>query len=182
MILGQLRDINKDDLKKILYWRNQLSIRSVMFNDSLISWEQHIKWYESLVKSENKISKIFTINGKDLGVLNINNINQETGCCEWGFYIGEKNSPKGAGLLLGFTSLEYIFKKLKMRKINAEVLESNIVSRNFHEKLGFHLDGVLRKEVKRNDIFEDLYLYSLFNHEWKERAVQIKKELEERFI
>lgn len=181
MIQGKLRNIHKEDLQKLLNWRNQKFIRDVMFNDSLISWEQHVEWYENLLKSNNKISKIFSFNGKDLGVLNINNIDKESESCEWGFYIGEKSAPKGAGLLLGFTSLQFIFTTLKMRKLSAEVLESNKISRNFHEKLGFQLDGILRKQIKRNNDFEDVYLYSIFHDEWEEKSVQIKKELEERF-
>lgn len=181
VVLGQLRDIYRHDLQKLLNWRNQEFIRKVMFNDSLISWDQHLKWYENLIKSNNKISKIFVFNGKDFGLLNINNIDEQNGSCEWGFYIGEKNSHKGAGLLLGFTSLEFIFNNLKMRKLTAKVIESNIISRNFHEKLGFHLDGILRKQIKRSNHYEDVYLYSIFNDEWEKKAVQIKKEIEERF-
>lgn len=182
LIQGKLRDIHKDDLQKLLNWRNQQHIRNVMFNDALISWDQHVNWYENLIKSDNKISKIFTFKDEDLGVLNINNIEEENSCCEWGFYIGEKSAPKGAGLLLGFTSLEFIFTSLKMRKLNAEVIESNVISHNFHKKLGFRLDGIMRKQIKRNNNFEDVYLYSIFHDEWKEKSVQIKKELEERFL
>ncbi|MBD8025401.1 UDP-4-amino-4,6-dideoxy-N-acetyl-beta-L-altrosamine N-acetyltransferase [Ureibacillus sp. Re31] len=176
---GNLRDIQWEDLEKVLFWRNQDFIRNVMFNDTLISYEQHITWYNQLQKNPNKICKIFSVDNRDYGVLNITNMDVESNTCEWGFYIGEKNSNKGTGLLLGYTSLNYIFSTLKIRKVWAEVLESNIISRNFHEKLGFQLDGVLRKHLLKSDQYEDVYLYSIFYSEWLLNKEKIKNELEE---
>ncbi|MFL0505705.1 UDP-4-amino-4,6-dideoxy-N-acetyl-beta-L-altrosamine N-acetyltransferase [Ureibacillus sp. 179-F W5.1 NHS] len=176
-----LRDIQRDDLEKVLIWRNQDFIRSVMFNNSQISYEQHIAWYNQLQQSNKRICKIFSVEDKDYGVLNITNMNVESNSCEWGFYIGEKNSSKGTGLFLGYTSLNYIFSTLKIRKVCAEVLESNIISRNFHKKLGFQLDGILRKHLLRNNRYEDVYLYSIFQNEWLLNEEKIRKELEERF-
>lgn len=181
LIQAILRDIKLDDLEKVLKWRNQESIRNVMFNDSLISWEKHLDWYKNLQQNNRKISKIFHVNNTDYGVLNINQIDFESNKCEWGFYIGESNSPKGMGLLLGYTSLEYIFLTLGIRKLCAEVIETNKVSCNYHEKLGFKLDGILRKHIKRNNRYEDVYVYSIFDEEWKIKSLMIKNELEERF-
>jgi len=181
MLRTSLRDINKKDLEKIFRWRNQEHIRNVMFNNSKISWDEHVNWYTNLQENKNKLSKIFIIDEMAYGVLNINIIDKEANICSWGFYIGENNSIKGAGLLLGYTSLDFIFKELKIRKLCAEVIETNKISCNFHEKLGFKLDGTLRKHIKRTDRYEDIYIYSLFLEEWEESGNIIKAELEERF-
>ncbi|MCP1143748.1 UDP-4-amino-4,6-dideoxy-N-acetyl-beta-L-altrosamine N-acetyltransferase [Lysinibacillus endophyticus] len=181
MIQANLRDIHREDLGKILDWRNQEFIRNVMFSDSIISWEQHITWYANLLKSSNMISKIFTLDNEDYGILNITDIDLVSNKCNWGFYIGKNNPTKGAGLFLGFTSLEYIFSIMGIRKLCAEVLGSNLISQNFHDKLGFKLDGVLRKHIQRNEKFEDVLLYSIFNDEWQETSSNIRMELEERF-
>ena len=174
-----LREIKYEDLEMILKWRNQNNIRNVMYNNSLIEWEEHLTWYKNLLNNNtNRKSKIFRLKNKDLGVLNINNIDSASGSCNWGFYVGEKNTIKGTGLYLGYTSLQYIFSNLGLRKICAEVIESNIVSRNFHEKLGFKLEGILRKHIRKNDTYEDVYLYSIFNEEWIHKADKIKDELE----
>lgn len=180
MLGASLRDINKDDLVIVLGWRNQEHIRNVMFKDSLISWDQHVTWYKTLNKV-NKLSKIFAIKDIEYGVLNIYDVNQDSNSCSWGFYVGDTEAPKGTGLLLGYTSLEFIFKKMKIRKLCAEVIETNKISCKFHEKLGFKLDGTLRKHIKRNDTYEDVYVYSLFAEEWEEKCEEIKVGLEERF-
>lgn len=169
------------DLDKIFKWRNQEHIRNVMLNNNEISWDEHINWYINLQENKNKLSKIFIIEEMEYGVLNVNITDKEANTCTWGFYIGENSSLKGAGLLLGYTSLEFIFKGLEIRKLCAEVIGTNEISRNFHEKLGFKLDGTLRKHIKRVDNYEDIYVYSLFLEEWEEYSDSIKKELEERF-
>lgn len=181
MFKGNLRDVKDEDLLKIFQWRNQQFIRDVMFNSNLIEWNQHVNWYNSFKDSESKLVKIFTYKGEDYGVLSLNEIEKTINKCSWGFYIGNKEAPKGIGLLLGFESLEYIFKDLKIRKVCAEVIESNLKSRNFHEKLGFKLDGILRMHIKRDKHFENIYVYSLFSEEWKEKSQDIKIELEVRF-
>lgn len=178
MVNASLRDIVEDDLDKILAWRNQEHIRSVMFNNDIIDWQQHSNWYKEIKSNNNKISKIFSVNKIDYGILNINNIDNYSNKCSWGFYIGDTNAPKGTGKLLGYTALEFVFKELKFRKLCAEVIETNQVSCNFHEKLGFKLDGVLRKEIKRNNEYEDIYVYSLFAEEWEKHKEYLKLELE----
>ncbi|MGG2075402.1 UDP-4-amino-4,6-dideoxy-N-acetyl-beta-L-altrosamine N-acetyltransferase [Lysinibacillus irui] len=181
MLNASLRDIVIDDLEKILAWRNQEHIRAVMFNNNIILWQQHMDWFNELKNTDNKISKIFKINNDDFGMLNISNINEYCNSCYWGFYIGEKKAPKGTGLLLGYTSLEFIFKELNFRKLCAEVIESNKISCYFHEKLGFKLEGTSRKQIKRNDNYEDIYIYSLFAEEWEIKRIELNLELEERF-
>ncbi|MEK4173671.1 UDP-4-amino-4,6-dideoxy-N-acetyl-beta-L-altrosamine N-acetyltransferase [Lysinibacillus sp. FSL L8-0312] len=181
MLNASLRDIVIDDLEKILAWRNQEHIRCVMYNRDIILWQQHLIWFNELKNNKYKLSKIFSINNDDYGVININNIDRYSNRCTWGFYIGEQKSPKGTGLLLGYTTLEFIFKELKFRKLCAEVIESNKISRSFHEKLGFKLDGTLRKHLKLNEDYQDIYMYSLFAEEWEEKRIGLKLELEERF-
>ncbi|MFJ8517776.1 UDP-4-amino-4,6-dideoxy-N-acetyl-beta-L-altrosamine N-acetyltransferase [Lysinibacillus xylanilyticus] len=178
MFNASLRDLVVDDLEKILAWRNQEHIRSVMFNDNIIEWQQHINWYKELKNSNRGISKIFTVNNVDYGILNVIDIDSYSNRCSWGFYIGDKKAPKGTGLLLGYTALEFVFKELKFRKLCAEVIETNKISCNFHEKLGFKLDGILRKQIKRNDKYEDIYVYSLFAEEWEVHKKQLILELE----
>ncbi|MFF6014771.1 UDP-4-amino-4,6-dideoxy-N-acetyl-beta-L-altrosamine N-acetyltransferase [Lysinibacillus fusiformis] len=177
MFNALLRDIVVDDLEKVLTWRNQENIRSVMFNNNIIEWEQHKNWYEKIKNSKNNISKIFTVNNVDYGILNIYDIDNYSNKCSWGFYIGDNNAPKGTGVLLGYTSLEFVFKELKFRKLCAEVIETNKISCNFHKKLGFKLDGILRKQIKRNDRYEDIYVYSLFAEEWEDNKKQLNLEL-----
>jgi UDP-4-amino-4,6-dideoxy-N-acetyl-beta-L-altrosamine N-acetyltransferase len=179
---AELQDINEKDLELILDWRNQESIRKVMYNSEIISKSQHIQWFERLQKNENAISKVFYYNHVPYGVLNINQIDRINNKCEWGFYIGANNAPKGMGTILGYKSLNYIFGELSFRKLCAEVLSVNGKSATFHQKLGFIQEGVLRKHILKEENYIDVLLYSLLKEEWKERSVAIQRNIEGRYL
>lgn len=179
---AELKDITKEDLKQILDWRNQESIRKVMYNSNIILLEQHIQWFERLQKSETAISKIFYYNQVPYGVLNVKDIDRVNNKCEWGFYIGVDNAPRGMGTILGFTSLNYIFHELSIRKLTAEVLSINEKSAIFHKNLGFAQEGVLRKQIFKEENYIDILLFGLLNESWIEQSEHIQKMIEGRYL
>ena len=179
---AELKDIKENDLKLILDWRNQELIRKVMFNSGIILMDQHVEWFNRLKQSTTEISKIFYYNQVPYGVLNINQIDRINNNCKWGFYIGTSNAPRGMGKILGFTSLNYIFKGLSIRKLSAEVLSINEKSANFHQMLGFTREGVLHKHIIKDDFYVDILLYRLFKEEWEEHALNIQRRIEGRYL
>jgi len=179
---AELKDIKESNLKQILDWRNQESIRQVMYNSDIILMDQHVQWFKRLQKSETAISKIFYYDQVPYGVLNINQIDRINNKCEWGFYIGANNAPKGMGTILGFTSLNYIFNELLIRKLSAEVLNINKKSATFHQKLGFIQEGLLRKHIIKDGTYIDILLYGLLKEEWEEHSVNIQRMIEGRYL
>ena len=173
----ELVDIKFTDLKLVYNWRNQEHIRQMMYNQDPIKWENHLKWYESLSIDSAKISKIFRINNEPIGVINVNNIDWQNQRCDWGFYIGKLDTAKGTGLLLGYVALQFILVELGFNKVVGEVLQYNEISKKFHERLGFKLDGVLRQHIDQGKAFKDVYVYSLLKEDWLLRSDQIKREL-----
>lgn len=172
-----LKDIQIEDLSLVLKWRNQNHIRNVMFSSDIILMDQHKLWFEKLQITNTAISKIFYFDEIPRGVVNINHINHVHNTCEWGFYIGEVTGSRGMGTILGYTALNYIFKELQIRKVNAEILENNPRSSNFHEKLGFAHDGVLRKHIYKNDEYMDINIYSMFMDEWIIQSKKIEQKI-----
>jgi RimJ/RimL family protein N-acetyltransferase len=55
---------------------------------------------------------------------------------EWGFYVSP-NAPKGTGFALGQAAIRFAFTQLAVDKIIGNVMEHNVPSLRFHEKLGF---------------------------------------------
>lgn len=179
---AELRDIKESHLMLILEWRNRESIRKVMFNSEEITLDQHLKWFENLQKSKTTQSKIFYYENEPYGILNISDIDKKNNKCEWGFYIGANDAPNGMGTILGYISLNYIFRELSMRKLTAKVLSTNHISISFHKKLGFFKEGVLRKHIIKDDFYIDILLFGLFNEEWNEKSEEIQRLIEGRFL
>jgi UDP-4-amino-4,6-dideoxy-N-acetyl-beta-L-altrosamine N-acetyltransferase len=160
---AELIDIDENYLEIVLEWRNQDFIRRVMYYDKVITLDEHKTWFERISKSDNSITKVFLFNGIPYGVINITNIDRKNQKCDWGFYIGVKNAPKGLGTLMGELALDYMFNNLKVRKVCAEVLGFNQKSINFHQKLGFEQEGILKKHIWKNNQYVDVYIMALFS-------------------
>lgn len=174
----QLKCLKRKDLDLILKWRNTKEIRSVMYEDHQITIDEHLKWYEKLVMDDTKVARLLTYKEKPIGFVNFTKIDEMNQTCYWGFYIGEKEVVRRAGTVLGLLALDYIFETKGIHKVCAEIIESNRISLNFHQKLGFQEDGRYENYICRDNDYIDVITMTLFHEQWTERKEAIKKELE----
>ncbi|EIW20925.1 MULTISPECIES: UDP-4-amino-4,6-dideoxy-N-acetyl-beta-L-altrosamine N-acetyltransferase [Pelosinus] len=162
-----LRNMQLSDLEQVLQWRNSERIRNCMFNDEVISLEEHVAWFTRVTQEQKSHHLIFEYCNQPIGVVNITQVDCKNETCYWGFYIGNSLTPSGSGLAMGFYGLNYIFSELRMRKLCGEVLDFNIPSVNYHITLGFIKEGQLRKHVCKNGNFEDVICLGIFKEEWQ---------------
>ncbi|MEK4698580.1 UDP-4-amino-4,6-dideoxy-N-acetyl-beta-L-altrosamine N-acetyltransferase [Solibacillus sp. FSL R7-0668] len=175
--LSDFIDMAYEHTEIVYKWRNQPHIREVMYNSNLLDWKEHLQWFDSIPNDNSKIVKILYYNNKPYGIANFKFTNLQSNIGEWGFYIGEKDAPKGMGKLLAYKMLCYLFEELKIRKVCAEVLDYNQISLNFHGKVGFKQEGILRKHIFKNNNYCDVYLFSIFADEWIQKKRELEKEL-----
>jgi UDP-4-amino-4,6-dideoxy-N-acetyl-beta-L-altrosamine N-acetyltransferase len=177
VLMFVLKKVDLSHRELMLKWRNKDSIREVMYNDAPISRENHIKWFDQMQQNPQDKYLIFLFNDCPIGLINFINFHNDNKTCEWGFYIGNDEAPKGAGSIMAYLALDYIFSQEKMRKVKGEVLASNHKSVAFHKYLGFSQEGLFRKEVLRNDIYTDILRFGLLKEEWNIEKVRIKEKL-----
>ncbi len=169
-----LRKINEDDLKQILTWRNRDEIRSCMLNDQVISWQEHLAWFEGLQKATNRDCQMFCIGNISIGIVNFVDIDEQNNKqCSWGFYIGQQAAPKGAGMLLGYCAIEYAFSHYMLDSIVSEVIDFNKISINFHKRLLFTEQGVLKDKIFRQNCYYDLLQFELEKTIWEQGKTDI---------
>jgi UDP-4-amino-4,6-dideoxy-N-acetyl-beta-L-altrosamine N-acetyltransferase len=169
--VARLKPISSEDLELIYSWRNQKHIRDVMFNDQPIGWEDHLAWFEKLEKVHEKMSLLFYLRNTPLGIVNFS-LDLANEKCEWGFYIGNKEAPKGAGTIMGVAALNFIFKEINIRKVIGEVLDFNKKSLIFHEKLGFSFEG--KSAINRNGKNTNIHRFAINKQEWESNKGNIK--------
>jgi UDP-4-amino-4,6-dideoxy-N-acetyl-beta-L-altrosamine N-acetyltransferase len=157
-----LKKMREEDLPLVLEWRNKPYIREASYNNSVISWEQHKLWFDKCQLQGDKENFICFYNNKPIGVVNLFNIDYMNKTCSWSIYKGENENTKGLGELMGRCALDYIFKVLKMRKVYVDVLGNNLISKCFHEKLGFKLEGTFIKQILRGDDEIDVFRLAAF--------------------
>lgn len=117
-----------------------------------------------------KQAKIFYLNDNPCGFLQINITSKQN--CEWGFYIGNQSAPRGAGTIMGYLALNYIFDRLCLESVNAEIIKSNRRSISYHNKLGF----------KRTDLIESkldqVVSMTISKEDWKQSQKKIEQYIE----
>ncbi len=161
-----LRPVRESDREIILLWRNSDRIRRNMYRDHVISIEEHHTWFSRMRKDDTLDYLVLEFSGQPVGLSYFTRIDTVNHHCEWGFYLGEDDLPRGSGTIMGYLSLRYMFDDRNMRKIYGEVLSYNDKSQKFFQRLGFTCDGRLREHIARDDRFLDVVLYSQLHQEW----------------
>ena len=63
-------------------------------------------------------------------------------------------------------ALRYAFERLSWVKAEASVFVGNVASRRLFERLGFVLEGTVRRAVRKRGTYRDEWLFGLLREEW----------------
>ena len=170
-----LQPVNFNDLKEILLWRNDESIRKNMFNQHIISWQEHVTWFNNLQKDKNKKHFIVYLGNNKIGVVYFN-LDKKNKNCFWGLYAKPK-SPVNSGLIMGYLGLRYVFNELAFHKLNCETISHNLRAISFFKKCGFSIEGTFRDFHYDGQSYFDVVRMGMLKDEWYENSIRIKKQL-----
>jgi len=170
-----LRPIEERDLDTVLGWRNSERVRSNMYTDHEITFDEHREWFARLQKEPVPTFMILEFQGRPIGVIQVTQIDRRNNKCHWGFYIGDPGAPPGSGTALGYLGLNYIFDVLKIRKLCAEAFVFNSASVKYHKRLGFIEEGCLVKHILKNGRYEDIVSFALFEEDWVRHRMRIEE-------
>lgn len=162
---GYLRSIKESDLRLILNWRNDEKVRKNMYNDNLISYTEHVNWWNLINSSDDKKYFIYENSGIPLGVIGFTEIDKKNFKVNWNFY-SSPIAPVGTGSFMEFLALDYAFSILKINKVNCEVLAQNKSVIALHEKFGFKIEGILSDHILKNGKFHEVVLMCIKTSEW----------------
>lgn len=146
--------------------RNQPDVRKFMYTAHEISETEHARWLASL--QSNPRQQVFVIlNEKSaVGVVSLNAINTTHKTADWAFYLDSSVQGKGMGSQVEFWLLDYAFGQAGLEKLNCEVLEINPAVIKMHQKFGFSIEGVRRKNVIKDGQRIDVALLGITKDEW----------------
>ena len=153
------------DLERLFLWNNRDKVRESRYYEQPITWEDHRSWF----KSQSHRGARFLIcewNQRPIGAVEFMEIQWQHGRGQWGFYLCDDELPKGTGTAMCYAGIDYAFQTLRFRKITAEVLSSNVISRRLHHTLGFSQEGCFREHVFKNGNYYDVYNLALFQSVW----------------
>ena len=130
-------NLHYNDINLTLEMRNHEEIRVWMYNQELISKEEHLSFIANLEINIEKRYFLVKQKGDVIGSINFSKIRHGSSV-DFGIYINPFIKTKGLGRLLESAGSEYAFNELGVERINLEVLESNKKAINFYKRCGFN--------------------------------------------
>lgn len=101
---------------------------------------------------------------KILGNISYSNIQRGVAqYCNLGYKVDQQFNGKGIATEAINAGNDYVFKTLKLHRIEANIMPHNSASIRVIEKLGFHQEGIAQKLLKINGQWQDHIRYALLN-------------------
>ena len=161
-----LKPLVQEDAALVWKWRNQSHIRDVMIDDEELSEKTCARWVKSVIADDASDYHVFYHQDRPIGVAGLYHIHAKDRRCEWAFYLGEDDTPMGAGSAMWFLLLDYAFGEKELRRVSARVMASNDKVLRMHERFGFVREGVLRAHTMKEGTPQDMVSFGLLRDEW----------------
>ena len=163
----KLRSIDIGDSDRLIKWRNSEHIRNKMINSHVVQKVEHEKWLKNTRNNLN--SQWFIVNYREVvvGAMYITNISNVDKTSTWGMYVDNQYMSSVVGVLMEIIAIDKMIFDLGIRKIWGETLETNKKLLSMHQKFGFDIEGVYKKQIYRDNTYLDVYRIALFSTKWK---------------
>lgn len=148
----KLQPISKSDLILLRDWRNSMEIFPYNTQFFLLNLKIQKNWFKKLQTDKSRKMFIVLFEEKKIGVCGLIHIDYLNKNADIAIIIGDKNfHGKGIGSFTLDKLLKYGFKKLKLHRIGAEVIEYNLNSIRLFEKFNFKIETTFRDMIWRKN-------------------------------
>lgn len=159
-----LREIEENDLKFIVEWRNDPDIRNYLFSYLPLSMMKQRRWYEQY--SVDSTKQIFIIELKKekrpIGTIGLTDIDYKNQKAEMGILVERSVQKIGIGTDSLNLLLTYAYDEMNLRKITAKVFDDNSHAIRLYEKLGFIREGLLKKDIFKTGEYKNVVIMAKF--------------------
>lgn len=160
-----IRHITEDDLRIRVSWMNDPKVYSSMHYTIPVLLDNTIAWYNNICQNSSRSDFVFEVDNEVVAMGGLTSIDTSLKKAELYIFVCPYIQSKGTGTQATYLLCKYGFETLGLDKIYLVTNESNIPAQRVYEKVGFKLEGRLRKEVIVNKVVEDRLYYGLFAHE-----------------
>ena len=144
----EIKRATQVDAENIFIWRNDKSIRYSSKNSQLIKFDDHRKWFDSILADVNCELIIAYLNNNPLGVCRFDVSNS---IAKISIYLVPSSGFSGQGQNLLFSAERWIKNnRLDVKEIHAQVLGSNEASRKLFLDSNYLIDNIYYKKVLRD--------------------------------
>lgn len=160
-----IRPITEQDLQIRVKWMNHPNVYVSMHYAVPVLLENTIAWYDNICQNPSRADFVFEVNGEVVAMGGLTGIDSALNKAELYVFVSPELQSKGSGTQATYLLCKHGFEMMGLEKIYLVTNESNIPAQKVYEKVGFKLEGRLRKEVIVRNVIEDRLYYGLFAHE-----------------
>ena len=165
-----LTDTTLDDLESNFRWENDHQL--ALLDGGRFQPKTRAEVKEKLIKKIatrefRHFSIILKNSGDHIGNAVVFEISDHDRRCRWGIRLGPEYHRQGYGSETARLIFHYVFENLNMRRLVSGANGRNTVSMQFHDSLGFELEGRLRgHRLIEGETFDEL-VYGLMREEYE---------------
>jgi len=164
-----LRALELEDYKTSIAWRMDDEIWSMLGGPKyFVSEEYEKRWVEKVIfdSHEIRLAVCEKDSEKYIGNVYMTDIDMINRTCQSHILIGDKDYwGKGYAREALMLAVDYMFNERNIRRIQANILETNIASLKMHQKCGYEIEGILRNAVYKNGRYINQYVLGLLKEE-----------------
>lgn len=172
-----LRLLVEADLQALLEVNGDEEVTKFLPYPTWKSMSDAQEWFKR--RSEHQTSGValhFAIASKETGTIigtcSLFHFDEENFHAKIGYVLGRAFWGQGFMREASVALIDFAFKKMSLRRLQAEAAPQNIASTRLLQRLGFTKEGVLRERwITRGETF-DAEIYGLLRHEWLKSSQQ----------
>ena len=162
----KIEKISEEHLETRCNWLNNPDIYKHMNMQYPITLHETKKWFERTVINNNRIDLVFKDNEEIVSMTGLTNLDLTNGLVELYIMVNPKLQKKGYGIKSTIFTLNWAFCNYHIHKVYLYTNRNNNSANLLYEKLGFRLEGVLRKHKFKNGQLIDRHIYGLLKEDW----------------
>jgi RimJ/RimL family protein N-acetyltransferase len=175
--LVRLRGVEPSDAEFFFAWNRDSDMTRFLEQVWLpVSFEFVKQWAERIAKQEPKDDNfqwvIENAQGELVGSITSHHCDRRTGTFEYGVAVKSEHQRQGYAAEAIQLVLRYFFDELRYQKATVQIHADNPASIQLHEKLGFQLEGRLRRIVFNHGQYFDSLVYGMTVEEFRALSAQ----------
>lgn len=152
-------DTNRKHLSNFLPWVDNMQ--------SVTDFKNYLKNCALLYLHGKEVSFVIILDEQIVGRIGLHHLDLHNKNASIGYWLTKNAEGKGIITQSCKVLITYGFQELGLRRIEIKAAVENARSQAIPEKLNFIKEGILRQTELVNNKFNDLFLYSILNEEWK---------------
>ena len=144
----ELHQLTRDKIELVRQWRNSEKVKQYMEFRGDISKEMQKRWFDNVSSSDSQFYFLIVVDGREVGLINIKNIDWTTRIGESGIFIFEDDClHAGVSYRAAMCQRDFAFGVLHLEKLQAHILNTNQRSIKYNKKFGFKLSDLENSSV-----------------------------------